>query len=361
MKNIKIFLISFLCVSFFANNFAMRKPTLQERIEKVRLLKIYADIQPCMKKELTDCMLKILPGLSKQNKNLKIKIEALFCWGEYFFLKKDGQPKALEYFSKVIELSEKFKKDKNICEFSLDAIFNIAQIYLHQAFDLFKNSIHQSMTIVECTLVKSTIVILCKKALSFYKRVIEKEKDCPKEAVALLNIAGISELLYKIEGGKEEEINRVMKTYFKRCVKKAKIILAREKSKEHPNKFVIDRMTDIYSKAIFNLSGEELTPRKKDQYKLFKDFAEVSREFARLELLMPQMPVSPEVAKASEDSLREAIRNKERIENRFTCKVCSKTGKKLKKCGRCKEVYYCSRDCQVEDWEAGHKNTCKKK
>lgn len=40
------------------------------------------------------------------------------------------------------------------------------------------------------------------------------------------------------------------------------------------------------------------------------------------------------------------------------CRVCKKT-RKLKLCGGCKEVYYCSRECQCKDW-LEHKAVCKK-
>lgn len=38
-----------------------------------------------------------------------------------------------------------------------------------------------------------------------------------------------------------------------------------------------------------------------------------------------------------------------------TCKVCGKTG--AKKCGRCGQVMYCSKECQVRDWRE-HKSVC---
>ena len=46
------------------------------------------------------------------------------------------------------------------------------------------------------------------------------------------------------------------------------------------------------------------------------------------------------------------------------CRYCSKSGNStdfqmsLKACGRCKHTYYCSRDCQVDDWKI-HKTTCR--
>lgn len=44
-----------------------------------------------------------------------------------------------------------------------------------------------------------------------------------------------------------------------------------------------------------------------------------------------------------------------------TCPTCGQEEQKLgefKRCGGCKNVYYCSRKCQVRDWKAGHKQKC---
>jgi tetratricopeptide (TPR) repeat protein len=48
------------------------------------------------------------------------------------------------------------------------------------------------------------------------------------------------------------------------------------------------------------------------------------------------------------------------------CEVCNlsakKKDRKLYCCGRCLSAYYCSKKCQVDDWEKGrHKDVCKKK
>ncbi|PVH78760.1 hypothetical protein DL98DRAFT_516563 [Cadophora sp. DSE1049] len=45
-----------------------------------------------------------------------------------------------------------------------------------------------------------------------------------------------------------------------------------------------------------------------------------------------------------------------------SCKVCQQTDDPdfpLKKCGKCNEVFYCSADCQKEDWKS-HKKLCGK-
>ena len=45
------------------------------------------------------------------------------------------------------------------------------------------------------------------------------------------------------------------------------------------------------------------------------------------------------------------------------CDNCSKevkTGEKFKQCSKCKAQWYCSKECQVEAWKAGHKKDCKR-
>lgn len=41
------------------------------------------------------------------------------------------------------------------------------------------------------------------------------------------------------------------------------------------------------------------------------------------------------------------------------CFSCTKRSKNLLKCAKCKNVYYCNRDCQVKDWKS-HKEICGK-
>jgi hypothetical protein len=43
---------------------------------------------------------------------------------------------------------------------------------------------------------------------------------------------------------------------------------------------------------------------------------------------------------------------------RHICALCSSKGSS-KKCSRCMKVYYCSRECQRQDWQT-HKTNCKK-
>ena len=45
------------------------------------------------------------------------------------------------------------------------------------------------------------------------------------------------------------------------------------------------------------------------------------------------------------------------------CANCSKeakTGEKFKQCSKCKAQWYCSKECQVEAWKAGHMKDCKR-
>ena len=45
------------------------------------------------------------------------------------------------------------------------------------------------------------------------------------------------------------------------------------------------------------------------------------------------------------------------------CDNCGKDvqpGEKFKQCSKCKAGWYCSKECQVEAWKAGHKKDCKR-
>jgi hypothetical protein len=41
----------------------------------------------------------------------------------------------------------------------------------------------------------------------------------------------------------------------------------------------------------------------------------------------------------------------------MNCQHCKKVLKKKQRCGKCKSVFYCEKECQVKDWDR-HKNTC---
>ena len=50
-------------------------------------------------------------------------------------------------------------------------------------------------------------------------------------------------------------------------------------------------------------------------------------------------------------------------EGQSYCANCSKeakAGEKFKQCSKCKAQWYCSKECQVEAWKAGHKKDCKR-
>jgi hypothetical protein len=44
-------------------------------------------------------------------------------------------------------------------------------------------------------------------------------------------------------------------------------------------------------------------------------------------------------------------------ETRMICKVCGNCCENMKKCSKCKKTYYCSRECQINDWPE-HKKIC---
>ena len=59
---------------------------------------------------------------------------------------------------------------------------------------------------------------------------------------------------------------------------------------------------------------------------------------------------------------REMLKKFESSEQRF-CAKCGKDvqpGEKFKQCSKCKAQWYCSKECQVKAWKAGHKKDCKR-
>ncbi|KAL8594792.1 hypothetical protein ACOMHN_047510 [Nucella lapillus] len=60
---------------------------------------------------------------------------------------------------------------------------------------------------------------------------------------------------------------------------------------------------------------------------------------------------------ADSDASRRPQLSEEEDKNLEMCQKCQSKGKNMKKCGRCLEVTYCSRDCQKVDW-VSHKVTC---
>ena len=71
----------------------------------------------------------------------------------------------------------------------------------------------------------------------------------------------------------------------------------------------------------------------------------------------------------SDDCIRSAIKISKMIGNilkkedeidniQFKCSGCSKMGSNYMKCGKCRIKRYCSKECQIADWKAGHKKEC---
>jgi len=59
---------------------------------------------------------------------------------------------------------------------------------------------------------------------------------------------------------------------------------------------------------------------------------------------------------------RERLKEWESVGQSY-CDNCSKevkAGEKFKQCSKCRAQWYCSKECQVEAWKAGHKKDCKR-
>ena len=91
----------------------------------------------------------------------------------------------------------------------------------------------------------------------------------------------------------------------------------------------------------------------KDGWKPARNSADYNRVMKRLKALKDL------TAMAKESFAAEGNKDYGRL-----CRNCSKSGydlkesgKRLLSCGKCKNTYYCSRECQVQDWK-DHKKTC---
>jgi hypothetical protein len=61
------------------------------------------------------------------------------------------------------------------------------------------------------------------------------------------------------------------------------------------------------------------------------------------------------------DELRKKAENPATNVNQVVCHTCAMKASvenPLKLCSKCKKVYYCSRECQLDDWKKGHKEQC---
>ena len=109
-------------------------------------------------------------------------------------------------------------------------------------------------------------------------------------------------------------------------------------------------------------------------YLYSKAIGELSNQLYDGEILVPGVNVMPTVffwARKSHDlgcafdnasNARDWLKMLERS-GQSQCTNCGKEAQgavKLKQCSKCKAQWYCSKDCQVEAWKAGHKKDCKR-
>ena len=64
-----------------------------------------------------------------------------------------------------------------------------------------------------------------------------------------------------------------------------------------------------------------------------------------------------EAMKQNQDSQKKVESEKSLETNK--CQCCGVSSPDLKKCTRCKSVYYCNKVCQKRDWKERHRNTCR--
>lgn len=125
----------------------------------------------------------------------------------------------------------------------------------------------------------------------------------------------------------------------------------------------LERITDqIGIENIVNESGDTLVDKAFESNSLeiidflLKNAQDPQTLLARIPFALtnPSSQIFENIMKLAygELSTVKAAKSQDRL-----CKACAKPA--IKFCGKCKEVYYCSADCQKTDWPA-HKLTCKK-
>lgn len=68
-------------------------------------------------------------------------------------------------------------------------------------------------------------------------------------------------------------------------------------------------------------------------------------------------PFGVNVPKQSESLLMKELDKKKVQDDMHFCSYCSRSSANLKRCGQCREAYYCNADCQTKDW-ARHRMNC---
>ena len=195
------------------------------------------------------------------------------------------------------------------------------------------------------------------KAKKHYKIVLSCKGDIMLKISAYYNLGSI----YSKQGDKKTAIG-----YFKAIVE-----FPESNSKQ---------IKELKQIATLDLAEICKNQRKKTQFKVFKiikDNDPINLKNLNKEVLWINDPINQKKLKKEalwfgdydnkstpEQTLQDYKKlntNLIQIKKRFTCATCKKTAYKgMKKCSRCKTTYYCSRDCQGQDWKQ-HKLTCKKK
>ena len=138
----------------------------------------------------------------------------------------------------------------------------------------------------------------------------------------------------------------------------------------HLNISLIYRRSNDYEAAKINLlEALKMTMSSRDKqleqviheelsfvYKDLQDYEKSNKHKSESEKLLKKQILQP--AESKWTIKKRKMLNLE-LNDKKTCNVCKKKGK-MKKCSRCRSTYYCSRECQVKDWEE-HKKVCKKK
>ena len=254
----------------------------------------------------------------------------------------------IEFFKKnVTELRDHFLKRKHSEELKLDSeeeVLNLHNAYVNEMMNKFTNAMRKDQLYKRATAYMTDGLIWMMKVLKIYmvEKVLRFNHEDFLKAVRddippLISEVGI--WLFEVAISREKELgNKDKMKQYKTCLDIIKKIL--DKGIDYFSKEGKYHLMNKYSPKHF--PDEQIRRIELKFVYSYKNFAR-PEYFKHLEMVEAQAKMDADRASA------------------IKCAHCGcpEGSIKYKFCSACKKRYYCSVDCQKEDWKSKHKSECK--